>query len=64
VRRRIPIYKRVEGIYVKVGEASEEDFSWLVDEDNMEIVSVYIDEQEEDSSIEEERKVYEYSAEP
>jgi len=64
VRRRIPIYKRVEDIYVKVGEASEEDFSWLADEDDMEIVAVYIDEIEDASCAEEEKRVYEFHAEP
>jgi len=51
-------------MYVKVGEVNEEDFGWPIDEDDMELVSVYIiDEVDAEYPEEEERKVYEFHAE-
>jgi len=47
VRKRIPVYRRVKDVYVKMGEVDEREFEWLKDEDGMEIVAVYIDELEE-----------------
>ncbi|ADM28750.1 hypothetical protein Igag_1958 [Ignisphaera aggregans DSM 17230] len=60
--RRVPVYKKIKDVYVKVEEVDESSFDWLIDEDEMEIVAVYIDELEEDYPDEEER-IYEYHAE-
>ena len=59
---RIPIYKKMSDVYVKVREAEETEFDWLEDEPGMEIVAVYVDEVEEDYP-EEEMRVYEFRAE-
>ena len=60
---RIPVYRRVGDVYIKVREADELDFEWLKDEPGMEIVEVYIDEVEEEDYPREERRVYEFRAE-
>jgi len=60
--RRVSVYRRVGDVYVKIREADRAEFDWLIDEDDMEIVAVYIDELEEDYPDEEER-IYEYHAE-
>jgi len=59
---KIPVFKKIGDVYVKVGEADEQDFDWLKDEPGMEMVSVYIDELEDEYSVEE-RRIYEYHAE-
>jgi len=61
---RIPIYRRVGDVFIAVREADSVEFDWLVDEDDMEIVSVYVIDELEGYSGEEERKVYEYRAKP
>jgi len=60
--RRIPVYRKVGYVYVKVGGANEQDLDWLKDEPDMKILTVYVDEVEE--YPEEERRMYEYRAEP
>lgn len=45
---RILVYKKMGDVYVKVRKAGERDFDWLKDEPGMKIVTVYIDEVEED----------------
>jgi len=61
---RIPVYRKVGDVFVKIGEAYEEDFDWLKDERDMEIIAVYIvDELEEDYLSSEEERIYEYRAE-
>jgi len=59
---KIPIYKKIRDVYIKVGEADEQNFDWLKDEPDMKIVVVYIDELEDEYSVEE-RRIYEYHAE-
>jgi len=59
---RIKVYKRIGDVFAVVGETDSAEFEWLIDEDDMEIVAIYIiDELEKDHT--EERKVYEYRAE-
>jgi len=65
VGRRVPVYKKIGDVYVKVEEADESSFDWLKDEPGMEILAVYvIDELEDEYPAEEEREVYEFRAEP
>jgi len=59
---RIPVYRKVGDVFAKIGEAYEEDFDWLKDEADMEILAVYVDEVEEHPD-EEEKRVYEFHAE-
>jgi len=61
--KSIPVYRKVKDVYVKVGEADEQNFDWLKDELDMKILTVYVDEVEEDySDFEEEGRVYEFRA--
>jgi len=63
---RIPVHKKIGGVFVKIAEVDNATLEWLKDEDDIvEILAVYIvEELEEDYSDEEERKVYEYHAKP
>jgi len=63
--KRVSVYRRVGDVYVKVGEADEQNFDWLKDELDMKILTVYVDEVEEDyPDFEEEGRVYEFRAGP
>jgi len=61
---RIPIYRKVGDVFIKIEEVDSTEFNWLIDEgDITEIIAVYImDELEEDCPDEEER-IYEYHVE-
>ena len=41
---KIPVYKRIGGVFVKVEEWSEEDLEYLMEPDVEEIEAVYIEE--------------------
>jgi len=63
--RRVPVYKRVGDVYVRISEVDSVELEWLKDEDDIvEILAVYIvDELEEDYLDSEEERIYEYHAE-
>jgi len=61
---RIPIYRKVGDVFVKIEEVDSTEFDWLVDEDDVEILVAYIiDELEDSPDSEEERRVYEFHVE-
>jgi len=59
---KIPVYKRIGGVFVKVEERSEENLEYLMEPDVEEIEAVYIEEVE--GFYEEEKLIHEYKAEP
>jgi len=63
---RVPVHKKIGGVFVKIAEVDSVTLEWLKDEDDIvEILAVYvIDEFEEDyPDFEEERRVHEFCAE-
>ena len=58
--KKVPVYKEKDGVFVKVGEVSEEEAKSYVDEPDVEeVTGIYIIEDEE-YLPEEESKVHEY----
>jgi len=62
--RRIPVHRKTGDVFVVVGEGDSAEFDWLIDEDGMEIVSVYIIDEVDEEHSEEERNVYEFHVKP
>ncbi len=58
--KKVPVYKEKDGVFVKVGEVSEEEAKSYVDEPDVEeVTGIYIIE-DKDYLLEEEGKVHEY----
>jgi len=61
---KIPVFKKIGDVYVKICEVNEQNLDWLKDEPDMEILAVYvIDELEDGYPAEDGRRVYEFRAE-